>query len=504
MTSKNERSLADLIAEVEARAPGLISNAAALIGAADSHVLVSSIAHDSRSVVPGSIFCAIQGRSVDGHDYLDSAVASGAVALVVDRERSLSTAGVTQIISADTSRATGVLAAAFEGFPTDEVALVAVTGTNGKTSVVTILAHLVNACGGVAASMGTLTGSLTTAAAPDFHAALADHRRDGATVVAAEVSSHALDQQRIAGATVAVAVFTNLSQDHLDYHADMDDYFEAKARLFSSEYEAKNVIDVSSAYGARLAERVQRSEETALSEESAPSEGQALVAVDGDAIAQAGTLHEGSSVFIWRDHQIELPLGGAFSVNNAVMAAEAAVLLGFSIDDVASALESVPSVPGRFESVDAGQPFSVIVDYSHTPASVAAAVESARQLTDGKVILVFGAAGDRDPGKRPLMGRAGGAADRLYVTSDNPRTEDPAKIVAEVVAGIPEHDDINVFVDRAEAISHAISGAAPGDIVVIAGKGHEDYQIVGTTRTHFDDRVEARRSLAAAGWETES
>ena len=184
------------------------------------------------------------------------------------------------------------------------------------------------------------------------------------------------------------------------------------------------------------------------------------------------------------------------------MAAEAAVLLGFAVEDVAAALHTVPSVPGRFESIEAGQPFSVVVDYSHTPASVAAAVESARQLSDGSVILVFGAAGDRDPGKRPLMGGAAAAADRLYVTSDNPRTEDPATIIGDVVAGIPTHDDVHVFVDRSEAISAAISGASPGDIVVIAGKGHEDYQIVGTTRTHFDDREEARSALALAGWVT--
>ena len=491
MSGRYERSLMDLITEVDARAPGLIENAAALVGAADSDVLVSSITQDSRNVGSGSLFCAIRGQTADGHDYLESSVEAGAVAVLVERVHDGIDPAV-QIVSADTPRATGYLAAALMGQPADSLSLVAVTGTNGKTSVVTILAHIVNACGGVAASMGTLTGALTTAAAPDFHAALAGHKDDGVTVVAAEVSSHALDQKRIAGANVAIAAFTNLSQDHLDYHSDMEDYFEAKARLFGAEYGADAVIDVSDEYGARLARMVEQSS----------VEGTALVRVAGDDIAHAGTLNEGSSTFIWRDRTIELPLGGAFSVNNSILAAEAAFLLGFEVDAVAAALGSVPPVPGRFESVDAGQPFAVVVDYSHTPASVAAAVESARQLTTGSVILVFGAAGDRDPGKRPLMGEAAAAADRLFVTSDNPRTEDPAKIVAEVVAGIPEHDDVHVFVDRSEAISHAISGAAPGDIVVIAGKGHEDYQIVGTTRTYFDDRVEARRSLAAAGWET--
>lgn len=494
MASNRVRPLPELLAEVEARAPGLISNATELVDSLGNGVLISSITQDSRTVEPGSLFCAIRGTTVDGHDYVVPALADGAVAVLVDHrvdvDNGLAGGGI-QLLSHDTAKATGYLAAALLGQPADDLAVVAVTGTNGKTSVVTILAHLVNTCGGVAASMGTLTGSLTTAAAPDFHAALADHRHDGATVVAAEVSSHALDQQRVAGAKIAVAVFTNLSQDHLDYHADMDDYFEAKARLFTPEVGADNVIDVSNEYGARLAGIVGDS-------------GGQVIEVDGDAIAQAGTLHHGSSEFTWRGVEVELPLGGAFSVNNAVLAAEAAVLLGFGVGDVAAALSSVPPVPGRFESIDAGQPFGVVVDYSHTPGSVAAAVDSARQLAAGKIIIVFGAAGDRDRGKRPQMGLAASAADRLYVTSDNPRTEDPAKIIDEVVAGISGHDDVHVFVDRAEAISHAISGAVPGDIVIIAGKGHEDYQIVGTTRTHFDDREQARGSLAADGWETEA
>lgn len=492
MAGSRSRSLGALVEEVQARAPGLISNAAALIKA-DAQTQISSITQDSRAVVPGGLFGAIRGYAADGHDYVDAAVSAGAVAVLVESERSLAGASsdVVQIISADTARATGYLAAALFGQPSERGSLVAVTGTNGKTSVVTILAHLVNNCGRVAASMGTLTGSLTTAAAPDFQASLDSHFTDGATVVAAEVSSHALDQQRIAGSKVAVAIFTNLSQDHLDYHADMDEYFEAKARLFSDDFAADHVIDVSDPYGAKLAERLGHD----------GSAGRALIKVDGNAIAEAGTLKQGSSTFTWRDREIALPLGGSFSVNNAVMAAEAAVLLGCTEDAVATALASVPAVPGRFESVDAGQPFAVVIDYSHTPASVAAAVQSARQLTSGSVILVFGAAGDRDPGKRPLMGRAAAAADRLYVTSDNPRTEDPAKIIDEVVAGIPTHGEIHVVTDRAQAISQAISGAGPEDIVVIAGKGHEDYQIVGTTRTHFDDREEALRALRARGWD---
>jgi len=195
-------------------------------------------------------------------------------------------------------------------------------------------------------------------------------------------------------------------------------------------------------------------------------------------------------------------------VTNAVLAAEAALILGFEASSIAEALAQAPAIPGRFETVDQGQPFAVIVDYSHTPASIEAAVESARTLTDGRVLLVFGAAGDRDPGKRPLMGRAATAADVLFVTSDNPRTEDPESIIDDVLVGVRENDDfsgsLHRVADRGEAIKSAISGAVPGDIVIIAGKGHEDYQIIGTTRSDFDDAVHARAALAEAGWESAS
>ena len=224
------------------------------------------------------------------------------------------------------------------------------------------------------------------------------------------------------------------------------------------------------------------------------------MSVAGDAIAAAGVLAHGSSTFAWRGREVVLPLGGSFSVNNALLAAEAAVLLGFAEDDVAEALRVAQKVPGRFESVDCGQPFGVVVDYSHTPASIAVAVASARALATGRVIIVFGAGGDRDSGKRPLMGEAAASADLLYVTSDNPRTEDPAKIIDEVIAGIPGRTEVHRILDRSEAISAAISDARTNDIVVIAGKGHEDYQVIGTERINFDDRVEARAALAARGW----
>ena len=278
---------------------------------------IASITQDSRSVGPGALFCALGGSAVDGHDFVDAAVAAGAVAVLVERHV---TDEVVELIVDDARTATGQIAAAFHGHP--EVSLVAVTGTNGKTSIVTLVEHIVNQCGGSAASMGTLTGSLTTVAAPDFHAALRRHFDAGRTVVAAEVSSHALDQGRISGSTPAVSIFTNLTQDHLDYHKDMESYFEAKAQLFSDEFSAPAVIDVSDTWGAVLAERL------------AESASRTVVAVDGAGLVADAQLQTSSSTFTWRTHTISLPLGGGFSVINAVLAAEASLLLGFGVDEI--------------------------------------------------------------------------------------------------------------------------------------------------------------------------
>ncbi len=492
------QSLHELIASVNTMAPGLLSSD--LGGNGTTDVSITAITQDSRAVGPGTLFCAVPGGTLDGHDFVDAAIDAGAAAVVVQRP---TTSRVPEILTGDTRRATGYLAAAQSGQPTKHLDLIGVTGTNGKTSVVTLVAHIVRSCGDAAAAMGTLTGSLTTAAAPDFQRSLREHLVDGCSVVAAEISSHALDQQRIAGSDVSVAIFTNLSQDHLDYHADMEEYFEAKAQLFTAEFGADAVIDVSDPWGARLAERISELRATG----AFPSDHE-LVVVDGAALIADAHLEQRSSTFTWRGHSIELPLGGSFSVTNAALAAEAAVILGYDEAAVAAALNVASPIPGRFESVDNGQPFAVVVDYSHTPASVAVAIESAREISDGRVIIVFGAAGDRDPGKRPLMGEAATTADIVYVTSDNPRTEDPDRIIDDVVVGIENSGhspaEVHRVADRAEAIRSAITGALPGDIVVIAGKGHEDYQIVGTMRSDFDDREHARSALISLGWESAS
>lgn len=451
----------------------------------DLSVLVEHITNDSREVRSGSLFCAIAGVGNDGHDFIEAAAEAGAAAAIVERRVD---ANLEQLVVEDSRLWTGWLSASFENQPSKDLDVVGVTGTNGKTSIVTIIEHIAQSCGANAASMGTLTGSLTTAAAPGFQRALSTQRDAGSRVVAAEISSHALDQQRVAGTHFSVAVFSNLSQDHLDYHPSMEDYFSSKALLFEAGRSAHAVIDTSDEWGRRLADSI-----------SIPA---SLVA--GESIARMAEMHSTGSTFTWRDLEVSLPLGGRFGVVNAVLAAEACVVLGFAPTDIAAALGSAPQIPGRFELIDLGQDFGVLIDYSHTPASVAAAVASARDITTRRVLVVFGAAGDRDPGKRPLMGEAASSADRLYITSDNPRSEDPDAIISAVRAGVTsDHEDSgSVFsmADRRAAIHAAVADACEGDVVIIAGKGHEDYQIIGTTRLDFDDRVVARDALTAAGW----
>ncbi len=444
----------------------------------EANPIVSAISEDSRTVADGAVFCAVRGAVSDGHDHIAGAVEAGAVAVIAEEQR---TTAVPTLVVDDSRRATAAAAAAFNGHPSHDLAVAAVTGTNGKTTIVTLLAHVLDHAGRSTASLGTLTGTLTTAAAPAFQAELrrlADQRVD---MVAAEVSSHALDQRRVDGTRFAVGLFTNLTQDHLDYHVDMDSYFNAKARLFSEPLVERAVIDVSTPEGARM---------SAIS--ACPT-----IEVDTSAITIT-EVTPGSSTFHWRDHVVTLPLGGRFNVSNAALVAEAALILGLGTDEIVAGLQSAPQVPGRFEWIDAGQDFGVVVDYSHTPASIEAAVAAASEVATGQVILVFGAAGDRDPGKRPLMGAAGCAADVLYVTSDNPRTEDPDAIINDVLNGI-DHQNVVREPDRRAAIHAAVAAAQPQDIVVIAGKGHEDYQIIGTTRHDFDDRKVAREALQLLG-----
>ena len=440
---------------------------------------VTAITQDSREVRPGSVFGAVRGGSADGHDYVTSAVELGAIAVIAEEVR---TAEIPTLVTEDSRTLIGAVASELHGNPSSKLELVGVTGTNGKTSVVTLLEHVVQRSGRPARSLGTLTSALTTSAAPEFQAILAEAVADGVEVVAAEVSSHALDQHRVDGSKFRLALFTNLSQDHLDYHGDLESYFSAKARLFAPGLAATGIVDVATPAGRRIAD----------------SAGIPIITIDSSAVAGVEQTDRGYR-FRWRNRTIELPLPGRFNIANALLVAEAAAELGIDEDAIADALAHAPRIPGRFEHVEAGQPFSVVIDYSHTPASLEAAIGAAREVAPGSVIVVFGAAGDRDPSKRPLMGAAASAADRLFVTSDNPRSEDPERIIDEVEAGI-DNADVARITDRRQAIAAAIGSALAGDLVLIAGKGHEDYQIVGDRTVDFDDRVIAREVLAELGW----
>jgi UDP-N-acetylmuramoyl-L-alanyl-D-glutamate--2,6-diaminopimelate ligase len=438
-------------------------------------ITISGVAMDSLNVTDGTLFVCVSGEVHDGHNYAHQAVASGAVALVVERPLGL---GVAEIVVESSRTAVGWLAAAFHNNPSAAVPVIGITGTNGKTTTVHLLAEIFRHAGKQAAQIGTLTGARTTPEAPDLQALLATERDAGADMVAMEVSSHALAQRRVNGVQFTIAAFTNLSLDHLDYHHTFEEYFEAKASLFQPSRTALSVIDVGTAMGRKLAERVATE----------------VIEVSVDDVDDL-TLFADRSNFVWRGKRITLPLGGRFNVANAVVAATCASLLGLSDEQIVDGLGAIAAVPGRFESIPAGK-FSVVVDYAHTPDGLLKVLSAARELTSGEVWVVFGAGGDRDRSKRPEMGRvAADNAHRVVVTSDNPRSEVPAQIIEEIMAGIPESEHVRVEADRRAAISLALHNAAAGDVVVIAGKGHETTQTTGPVVADFDDRVVARQIL---------
>jgi len=440
-------------------------------------IAVRDVEHDSRLVGPGALFACIRGEAHDGHRFAGDAVDAGAVGLLTERPMP---AGVPCLVVESVRAALGPAAAAVHGRPSRRLDVAGVTGTNGKTTTVRLLAGLLQAAGTGAAEIGTLTGTLTTPEATDLQRALASALRQGASAAAVEVSSHGLVQQRVDGCRFRVAAFTNLGHDHLDYHRSMEDYFAAKARLFTSELADRAVVDTTTGWGRRLAE-------TAASEVPVTEVDQRQIEV-----VQADTR---SSTFRWRGHTVTLPLPGAFNRANAVLAAEVAAALGMEPAAAAAGLAAAAPVPGRFESIQAGQDFAIIVDYAHTADGLAAALRAARSLTEGSLTVVFGAGGDRDHRKRPEMGTAADRlADRVIVTSDNPRSEDPEQIISDIVDQMgraPERCEP----DRRLAIRHALSVALPGDTVLIAGKGHETSMTIGRERLPFDDRAVAREEI---------
>ncbi len=472
-----------------------------------SSVEVGGISHDSRRVVPGDLFCCVPGRVSDGHVHAAEAVDRGAIGLLCEHFiPELVDHGVVQTrIAEGTMRPVMArLAAAFYGYPARDLLMVGVTGTNGKTTVTQLLGDLLSAAGRPTNVMGTLSGTRTTPEATEVQRVLAGVRdrqkSDGQRhAVAMEVSSHALVQSRVEGIHFDVAVFTNLSHDHLDYHGSMEEYFEAKALLFTPSHALRGVIQADDRWGRRLLERAR-----------IPT-----VAVHHSDATDV-VLRPGSSEFTWRGQRITTPLTGAINVDNALLAAEAALALAeleLGPEEIARAMAHLAPVPGRLQVIAApasGAPsdtesespsFTVLVDYAHTPAGLEVVLGEARTLVPtGRVLCVFGCGGNRDRAKRPLMGAAAARlSDLAFVTSDNPRDEDPLAIIEEVLAGIPDgHGNARVVVepDRGVAIRLALEAARPGDVVVIAGKGHETYQEVAGQRLPFDDAVEARRALS--------
>lgn len=448
----------------------------------DPQVTVTGVAHDSRHVAPGDLFCCTPGAVSDGHDFAADAVARGAVALLV--ERALPVA-VPQIEVSDVRAAMATAAVVVYGHPSEHLTVVGVTGTNGKTTVTHLLEAILREDGRSTAVLGTLSGPRTTPESPDLQRWLAERRDDGTDAVAMEVSSHALELHRVDGTWFAVAVFTNLSRDHLDFHGTMEAYFEAKARLFTPAFAARAVVNLDDPSGRLLRDAA-----------TVPTVGYSLDDVGALEVGRSG------SRFTWRGQDVQLPLGGRFNVANALAAAEAAVALGVDAAVVARGLSRPLVIPGRFELIDEGQPFTVIVDYAHTPDGLTRVLEAAAEMAGpGRVHVVFGCGGDRDATKRPAMGAAAAAgADTVVLTADNSRSEDTAAIIGAVQQEIrqvpdPRAAEVLVEPDRQAAIALGLRAAGEGDVVVLAGKGHETTQTIGDQVLPFDDREVARGHL---------
>jgi UDP-N-acetylmuramoyl-L-alanyl-D-glutamate--2,6-diaminopimelate ligase len=466
----------------------------------DGATTVTDVVLDTRKVVPGALFCCVPGSRVDGHDLAAKALDAGAAALVVQRPLALE---APQLLVGRVRDALAPLAAAFFDHPSDRLDLVGVTGTNGKTTTTYMLEAIFRAAGRVPGVVGTVEVRLgdrrrpavhTTPEAPDLQRLLAEMADAGVEAAAMEVSSHGLALHRVDGTRFKAAIFTNLTQDHLDFHANLEDYYQAKRRLFTRAFTPLGVVNVDDPHGRLLAGTAEvEVVTTGTADDAAWRATEVAASLEGASfrvVSPAG------------DRPVRLRLAGHFNVANALGALAAADAVGIDLDTAVAGLEALAGVPGRFERVDAGQPFTVLVDYAHTPDSLDNLLRAARAVTGGRVIVVFGCGGDRDRAKRPLMGEiAGRLADVAVVTSDNPRSEDPGAIVAQVAEGVARAtgpDGFLVEVDRRAAIRAALAMAGPGDAVLLAGKGHEQGQeFAGGRKVPFDDRQVAAEELRA-------
>ncbi len=472
----------------------------------DPGVEIRGLAYDSRETGPGFVFAALRGAVHDGHAFIGEAVARGAAAVVVDREVALPP-DVAVVRVSDTRRALAQISAAYHGHPSRRLCVIGVTGTNGKGATTYLIEAVLRGAGracGIIGTMGivvdgrVLPSARTTPEAPDLQRALRIMAEAGHAYAAVEVASHALAQERVAGCLFAVGVFTNLTRDHLDFHGSMEAYRAAKARLFAmlpgDGWAVLNADDPASRIMASV------------------SPARALtygVRAPADVRGRDLRLHLRGSSFVAETPAgsvpVELRLAGAFNVANALAALATGITQELPLPVMAEALAAMPGIPGRFESVEEGQPFAVIVDYAHTPDGLDNVLRTAREVTDGRLIVVFGCGGDRDRTKRPVMGGiAAGWADHVIVTSDNPRTEDPGAIIEEIRPGAESGAAargvrVQIEPDRRRAIAAAVAEARPGDLVLIAGKGHETYQEIAGVKHPFDDREVVREVLGASG-----
>jgi UDP-N-acetylmuramoyl-L-alanyl-D-glutamate--2,6-diaminopimelate ligase len=478
----------------------------------DRGVDVNAITHDSRRAARGSCFACIPGAVTDGHLYAGDAVDAGAVALLVERELDLP---VAQARVDDVRAALGPAAAALYDDPSRQLHCLGVTGTNGKTTVTFLLEAIARAAGHRVGVIGTVGARVdgtplplerTTPEADDLQAILARMRDEEVRTVALEVSSHAIDQHRIDGTWLAAACFTNLSQDHLDYHGSMTSYFEAKARLFDPARTAAAAVNVDDRHGLEIARRADDAglpvTTFACSDERRST--RVDVVAENIELSSSGTRFELVTRRTGARAAIASPLLGRFNVSNALAAAATALVSGLAVDTIVAGLQAPLAIPGRLERIRVAddQPCTVLVDYAHTPDALSAALDAARPLAaGGRVVAVFGCGGDRDREKRPAMGRAAAkGADLVVLTSDNPRSEEPEEIARAVLEGLRDGPaSVVVELDRRAAIRDALREANPGDVIVVAGKGHETSQTTGNRTIPFDDRVVVREELESLG-----
>lgn len=465
----------------------LLSEGMELLG--DGQTEIESVAYDSRKVKPGALFFCISGFKADGHNYARAAVDAGAVALVVTRRLDIP---VPQVLVDDDRRAMALISREFYGRPDEKLRMVGITGTNGKTTTTYMIKSVLESAGKKTGLIGTIVNMIghqtlptdrTTPESPDLFALLRRMADEGCEAVVMEVSSHSLELRRVEGITFDVAVFTNLTQDHIDFHVTFENYLRAKKKLFCHAKSA--AVNVDDASAGRIMEGIEGIEWLTYG-----------IKEEADVYARNIEITPRGVTYDLCTRQGMLPLSlkipGIFSVYNSLSAASACILLGVGPEVIKTGLEAMPSVAGRFEVLDtSNRPFTIILDYAHTPDSLENTLLTVREFARARVITVFGCGGDRDKGKRPIMGEiAGKLSSYVVITSDNPRTEDPMKIIGEIEAGIKKTDCEYVCIEnRREAIRYAIHNAQSDDIIVLAGKGHETYQEINGVKYPFDEKV---------------